>query len=127
MAESGKENNYSKWERGITDLPLDKSNDLANFYNRSLDYLLGLSNVNITTERNTIDFELLSKRLLEMRKEKNLTQEQLSKDVGYPQRTYSNYETGSRIPTTFKVFYIALYHNVSLDYLVGRTDIKEIR
>lgn len=122
---SGK--NYSSWERGVTDIPLTKSNDLANYYDCSLDYLFGLSNTKKTNERKTIDLKLLSKRLLETRKERNLTQEKLSQDVGYHQRTYAHYENGSRIPTSFKVFYIAIYHNVSFDYLVGRSDIKEIK
>ena len=67
-----------------------------------------------------------SQKLKELRKERNLTQSELSKDVGYHQRTYAHYENGSRIPTSFKVFYIALYYNISLDYLVGKSDIKEI-
>lgn len=121
---SGK--NYSDWERGVTDIPLEKSNVLANYYDCSLDYLFGLSNVKKISERKTINLKLLSDRLLEARKENNLTQEQLSSDVGYHQRTYAHYENGSRIPTTFKVFYIALYHNISLDYLTGKSDIKEI-
>ena len=48
------ENNYSKWERGVTDIPLLKSNVLANFYDCSLDYLFGLSNKNIKTDKKEI-------------------------------------------------------------------------
>lgn len=118
--------NYSNWERGVTDIPLEKSNELANYYGCSLDYLFGLSNIKTIMERKNIDLKLLSERLLKVRKERNLTQEQLSLDVGYHQRTYAHYENGSRIPTTFKVFYIALYYNISLDYLTGKSDIKEI-
>lgn len=121
---SGK--NYSDWERGVTDIPLEKSNELANYYDCSLDYLFGLSNIKTINERKNINLELLSQRLLDTRKERSLTQTELSKDVGYHQRTYAHYENGSRIPTSFKVFYIALYYNISLDYLVGKSDIKEI-
>lgn len=121
------ENNYSKWERGITDIPLEKSNSLANFYKCSLDYLFGLSDKNIITERKDIDLKLLCERLLLLRKKKNLTQEKLSELVGFLQRTYAHYENGTRIPMSFKVYYIALYYNVSMDYLVGRTDDKEIK
>ena len=116
------ENNYSKWERGVTDIPLLKSNKLANFYDCSLDYLFGLSNKNIKTERKEINLKIMSQRIRSLRKDKNLTQEQVSEKVGFHQRTYAHYETGSRIPTSFKVSYIAIYYNVSLDYLVGRTD-----
>lgn len=121
---SGK--NYSDWERGVTDIPLEKSNELANYYDCSLDYLFGLSDTKTINEKKNINLELLSQRLLSTRKERNLTQSELSKDVGYHQRTYAHYENGSRIPTSFKVFYIALYYNISLDYLVGKSDIKEI-
>lgn len=121
-----KENNYSKWERGVTDIPLEKSNELSNYYNCSLDYLFGLSNINNSNLNKNIDLKILPQRLLEVRKERGLTQEQLSKDVGFHQRTYAHYEDGSRVPTTFKLFYIALYYNISLDYLVGKTNKKEI-
>jgi transcriptional regulator with XRE-family HTH domain len=121
------ENNYSKWERNVTDIPLDKFNELANLYDCSLDYLIGLTNSKTKSERKTINLNLLSQRLLEMRKGKNLTQEKLSNEIGYPQTTYSNYENGSRIPTIFKLMYIAIYYNISLDYLVGRTDIKKVK
>lgn len=121
------ENNYSKWERNVTDIPLDKFNELANLYDCSLDYLIGLTNSKTKSERKTINLKLLSQRLLEMRKERNLTQEKLSNEIGYPQTTYSNYENGSRIPTIFKLMYIAIYYNISLDYLVGRSDIKKVK
>lgn len=37
------ENRYSKYERRVNDLTLEMSNELANFYNISLDYLFGIS------------------------------------------------------------------------------------
>ena len=33
-----KSDTYSKWERGINDIPLIKINELANIYNVSLDF-----------------------------------------------------------------------------------------
>lgn len=119
------ENNYSKWERQITDIPLDKSNELANYYGVSFDYLYGLTKHSKNSDRKEIDLKLLSSRLLELRKEHNLSQEQLSKHVGFHQRVYSYYENGDRIPTSFKIYYIAIYYDVSFDYLVGRSDDKK--
>lgn len=118
---------YSKWERGINDIPLVKSNELANFYNVSLDFLLGLSDYSFDTERKDINLNLFCNRLSELRKKHHLTQSELSKKVGFTQTTYTCYENGTSIPTTFKVYYIALYYNVSLDYLVGRSDEKKIK
>lgn len=123
-----KRNTYSKWENCINDMPLDKSNDLANHYQTSLDYLLGLSHIrNFIPENNKIDYKILSERLLKLRKDSKLTQEELSNKLGFLQRTYAYYESGERIPTTLKLLVIAQYYGVSSDYLVGRSNIKEIK
>lgn len=120
------ESTFSKWERGSNDIPLFKANELANIFEVSLDYMLGISSKNVETERKEINLKLLPERLLEIRKKRQLTQDKVSAEVGYPQRTYSNYENGARTPTTFKLLYIAMYHNISVDYLLGRTDDKKI-
>lgn len=122
-----KEDTYSKWERGINDIPLDNCNDIVNLYNSNFDYILGLGNDDSKSKRQEIDYKLLSKRLYEIRKENNLSQEKLSNDIGIHQRAYSYYESGERIPTTFKLLYIAVYYKVSFDYLVGRSDNKKIK
>ncbi len=121
------EDRYSKWERGIDDISLIKVNKLANFHNVSIDYLLGLSDLNIKTPKKDIDFKILPQRLLQIRKEANLTQSELSEKVGFSQRTYSDYERGKFAPTTSKLCYIAMYYNISFDYLVGRTDNKKLK
>lgn len=123
-----KRNTYSKWENCIHDMSLEKSNELANYYECSLDYLLGLSHIrDYVPERNKINYKLLAKRILEIRKKNSLTQEVLSSKLGFIQRTYAHYENGDRIPTTLKLLVIAQYYGVSSDYLVGRTDNKEIK
>lgn len=120
------EDRYSKYERGIDDMTLQRCNALANFYNVSIDYLLGLSNINIKPTNNNINYKILSKRLFQLRKEHNLTQAKLCKKIGFPQTTYSCYETGKSIPTTFKVYHIVCYYNVSFDYILGRTNKRKI-
>lgn len=121
------EDRYSKYERRINDLTLEMSNKIANFYDVSLDYLFGISNKKFTGKKSKIDLTLLPKRLLELRKEKKLNQSELGQKVGFVQTTYSGYENGTSIPTSFKTYYLAIYYHVSMDYLVGRVDIKEIQ
>ena len=118
---------YANWEVGSTDFSLDDANKLANFYKVNMDYLLGMSNIISVTNNNSISFKTLTSRLLLLRKEKKITQYQLSNQVGFALSTYACYEKGIRIPTTFKLLYIAKFYNVSMDYLVGRSDIKEIK
>ncbi len=123
-----KRNTYSKWENMINDMKLEKSNELANYYETSLDYLLGLSNVKDGNFKSlTIDYNVLTKRLKKLREDSNLTQEYLSDKLGFPQTTYSQYEVGTTIPTTLKLLVVATYYGVSSDYLVGRSDDMEIK
>ena len=65
--------------------------------------------------------------LYELRKGTNLSQDVLSKKLGFPQTTYSQYESGKRKPTTMKLLVVAQYYNVSFDYLVGRSQNKDIK
>lgn len=124
---SVKRNTYSKWENLINDMPLEKCNELANYYKTSLDYVLGLSNVKVVVETPLfIDWNTISKRLYELRSACKLTEKELSCKIGFAQTTYSQYETGTRRPTTMKLLSIAQYHNVSIDYIVGRTNDKSI-
>lgn len=123
-----KRNTYSKWENCINNMPLEMSNTLSNYYGASMDYLLGLSHKrNHLPERNAINYSLLSKRILILRKQSKLTQEELSDKLGFTQRAYAYYENGERIPKTLKLLIIAQFYNVSSDYLLGRTDDKEIK
>ncbi len=66
-------------------------------------------------------------RLKEIRKSKGISQLKLAMDLNTNQNTISRYETGEREPGIAELIKIADYFNVSLDYLLERTDIPEIR
>ena len=63
------------------------------------------------------------KRLKELRKKNNITQQDLAKYLKVAKSTLSQYETGSRIPNDDIKKAIALKFNVSIDYLLGLTNI----
>ena len=118
---------YSSWERGENEMPLMKLNELANYYHTTFDYILGLSlEHEFIKEKKEIDLNILKTRLYEIRKQKNLSQNLLCQKIGFSQTTYSQYERGITIPTSFKLLAIAQYYNVSIDYLVGRKKTKKI-
>lgn len=64
----------------------------------------------------------LSERLLLLRKERNLRQEDLVEPMGLTVRTYRRYETGEREPGASMLWKIADFYGVSVDYLIGRSD-----
>lgn len=69
---------------------------------------------------------MFGKRLKLLRTNLNLTQNQLGKDLNLSQRAISSYENGLRFPDEQILNLIADYFNVSVDYLLGRTDIKNV-
>lgn len=61
-------------------------------------------------------------RLKYLRESELLTQQQVAEVIYCSQRTYSYYETGGRdIPTT-TLIRLADFYDVSVDYILGRTD-----
>ena len=65
-------------------------------------------------------------RLKELRKEKNVSQLKLALDLSMNQNTISRYETGEREADYKTLIKIADYFNVSIDYLLERTDNPKI-
>ncbi len=65
-------------------------------------------------------------RLKEIRKSKGISQLKLALDLNTNQNTISRYETGEREPGIAELIKIADYFNVSIDYLVGRTNNPKI-
>lgn len=63
-----------------------------------------------------------SDRLILIRKSNNLTQRQLAIGVGLSEVGIQNYESGRRKPAFDVLIALADYFDVSLDYLVGRSD-----
>lgn len=61
-------------------------------------------------------------RLKELRKSRGISQLKLALDLNTNQNTISRYETGEREPGIHELIMIADYFNVSLDYLLERTD-----
>ena len=67
------------------------------------------------------------KRIRDLREDKDLTQAKMGEILLCSQRVYSNYERGDiDIPTTILVK-IADFHNVSVDYLLNRTDNPKLK
>ncbi|MBE6912044.1 MAG: helix-turn-helix transcriptional regulator [Ruminococcaceae bacterium] len=64
----------------------------------------------------------LYKRIRDMREDKDLTQTQMGEILSCSQRVYSNYERGDIDIPTSTLIKLANFHNVSVDYILERTD-----
>ena len=67
----------------------------------------------------------LYERIRNLREDKDLTQTDMGKILSCSQRVYSNYERGELDIPTEILIKLADYHNVSVDYILNRTDEKE--
>lgn len=69
--------------------------------------------------------EILSKNLLELRKNKGLTRQAVADAIHISVRTYQRYENYEREPAASVLAALADFYDVSIDYLMGRTDQRE--
>ena len=65
-------------------------------------------------------------RLKEIRKNKGITQIALQMQTGIEQALISKFESGERTPPTETLMVLAEFYNVSIDYILCRTDKPEI-
>ena len=62
-------------------------------------------------------------RLKELREDHDYTQQQVAEKIGITQRKYSYIETGVQQLTADVLVALARFYKVSVDYLLGETDV----
>jgi len=63
-------------------------------------------------------------RIRNLREDKDLTQNEIASYLHTTQRSYSRYENDERSIPIEILCQLADFHQTSVDYLIGRTDIK---
>ncbi|MCI9310766.1 MAG: helix-turn-helix transcriptional regulator [Lawsonibacter sp.] len=69
---------------------------------------------------------IFNERLKLLRKEQGLTQTQVADKLSVTLRNYQRFEADGSTPNYVNLIKIADIFNVSLDYLTGRTDQREV-
>lgn len=114
------------WETAHDSIPLNKLIKFCNMYDFSLDFVCGLIRKNIKYGKFNTDKVKIGKKLKELRKSLKLSQQALSDECKISQTTYSGYETGRYLINTSNLYYICKTYNISMDWIVGRTNNKKI-
>lgn len=65
-------------------------------------------------------------RLRELRKSRGYTQVSLQMQTGIEQALLSKFENGERVPPTETLLRLAEFYNVSIDYILCRTNKPEV-
>ena len=68
----------------------------------------------------------MENNLRKLRKARKLTQVELQMRTGIEQALLSKYENGERVPPTESLIILADFYDVSIDYILGRTQNPEI-
>lgn len=119
-------NTYPHWESGLYEFPIEVIDKLSSYYNVSVDYLTGLSDDKNGNLRN-YDKRMLPKRLHGVRKRNNLSQEKMGLIMnGMSQMKLSRYENGITTIPFSNLYLFAKKFEVSIDYLMGKSDNPEI-
>ena len=117
----------SSWENNQRTIPFKKLIKFCNLYDYSLDYAIGLIRRNIKYDKIESNKNKIGKKLKEIRKDLNITQNTLSKKCCISQSTYSSYENGKNLISTMTIYTICITYNISMDYILDRTSKKNIK
>ena len=112
---------YSRWETGEQLIPSTRLNEFCNFFHVSMDYALGISKTDFKTkEIKQLDKNKIGQNLRTIRKENNLTQEDLAKLLNTSHSTISAYENGKTILLTAFAIEICKKYGYSLDWICNK-------
>ena len=113
--------NYSRWENGTELMPLKKLTIFCNYFNVSMDYVIGITRNNTSTGTHELNSKTIGNNLKEFRKKHGITQAELANFLNTTHSTISAYESGKTTLLTAFAIQIAKKYHISLDWLCGRT------
>lgn len=112
---------YSLWEIGVSIIPLNYLSDFADYFNLSIDYVLGLTNNRNTKIVKGIDFQKLGDNIRILRIKNNLSQLELSKKLNVTQACIVRWEKAQIKITLSNLYKIATLFNISINDLCNKT------
>ena len=120
---------YNHYEIQENIIPLKHLNNLANYYNVSIDYLFELTKQKkYNNFQKEINIDLSKERLKAFRKEQKLTQVKLASILKTFHTVIVDYEHGRNLIATPFLYTICKKYNISADYLLGKiNDPKYLR
>ena len=113
----------NQFEQQYDIIPIKRLNQIANYFNVSIDYLLGLTNIkNYKENKNEINRKISSQRLKAFRKKNNLTQNSLAQKLNISRSIIVYHENKRTIIGTPFLYELCKKYNLSADYLLGKID-----
>ena len=115
--------NYSHYENEDLLMPMKYIIAICNYFNVSVDYLLGFTDIKqYSNVNNNVSIKDVGIRIKAWRKSEGITQKAIAIDVNTAQPVITNYENGRTLIATPFLYTICKKYNISADYLLGRID-----
>ncbi len=110
---------YAGWECGKDIIPLKKLNELANFYQVTIDYIAGLTTIQEKRlKKIDIDLTIIAKNIRLIRLSYKMSQKEFAESIQSSQSSIHNYETGKTLITTMNAIELAKTYHISLEQLI---------
>ena len=114
---------YQNYEYGKSEPTASVLFALADFYDVTLDYLVGFSPFpDYSSSEDLTPFPYLCERMKLLRDAKKMDVFDIAELLDISPRSYAGYEAGEVLPRLRTICAIADYFDVSIDYLIGRSD-----
>ncbi len=117
---------YAEWEIYRSVIPIRRLIRLADFYKINIDYLLGLTDTQLNVNPIIVDINIVGSNLLAFRKEMNFTTKKLANVLHISDSSITRYEKSQILVSTSFCYNLARKYNISVDYILGRSNTKYI-
>ncbi len=112
---------YSMWECGTDTIPLRRLNDFCNYFDVSIDYVVGFNNKKkYANSKPDIKIKITGENLKKIRLKKALTQEKIADELNINQPTWNRYENSKSLILTIVIVELAKKYHYSIDKILGK-------
>ncbi len=118
---------YKLYEANLRVMKLPELNILSNYFNVSINALLGLTkDTNSFNESVIVNYKFLKYNIKILRKRYNLKQADLAKDFNMSINTISKFECEPRHINSVYLYKLAKKFDISIDFICGKTLERDI-
>lgn len=112
---------YSMWECGSDTIPLKRLNQFCNYFDVSIDYVIGFTDIKkYANAKPDIKIKLTGENLKKIRNKKGLTQVAIADELSINQPTWNRYEKSKSLILTVVLVELAKKYHYSIDKILGK-------
>lgn len=118
---------YCEWENDRLAIPTKRLYKLAEFFEINIDYMLRLDNEKKIIKKNAdLNRKSVANNLKELRKDINISMREEAKMLNTTSSVVSNFENNKTLILGTFLVELCKKTNYSIDWVLGRSDIKKI-